>query len=160
MGLFQVPKEYGREVIDRFDGPYSFLSNFHYPVFVQLEEDENRYPSVEHAFQAAKTLVLSERREIWMADTPGKAKRLGRKVSLRDDWEDIKLDVMLDLLRQKFDKEENPELAQQLLDTRPKYLIEGNNWGDTFWGVCNGRGENHLGDLLVKVRKELVWGHD
>jgi len=152
--MFRTPREY-RESIDRFDGEYSFLSNFH-PVEIWL--DGEKYPTVEHAFQAAKTLDENEREWVRRCPTPGAAKRMGKRVTLREDWEDIKVDVMHGLLQQKFDVDANTDLAMKLLATRPKYLIEGNNWGDTFWGVCNGRGENHLGDLLVKVRKELVWG--
>ena len=83
---------------------------------------------------------------------PGKAKRLGRKVTLRPDWEQIKTYTMLLLLRIKFSDE---NLATKLLETGEQKLIEGNSWGDCFWGVCDGVGENHLGKLLMQVREEL-----
>jgi ribA/ribD-fused uncharacterized protein len=91
--------------------------------------------------------------EIRSALTPGKAKRLGRKVTLRANWELIKIDVMLDLVRQKF---QDPDLAWMLINTGDAELIEGNHWGDKFWGVCNGEGENHLGKILMQVRDEIL----
>jgi hypothetical protein len=86
------------------------------------------------------------------APTPGESKKLGRRCPVREDWEEIKLSVMEELVRSKFS---NPKLSQKLLETNDKLLVEGNTWGDTFWGVCNGRGENHLGKILMKVRSEL-----
>ena len=78
---------------------------------------------------------------------------MGRSVSLRPDWEDIKDDVMLEGLYRKFT---NDELAEWLLDTGDEELVEGNWWGDRYWGVCNGIGQNKLGKLLMKVREELA----
>ena len=136
--------------IASFSGDYSFLSNFHpSPVLM----DGQQYPIVEHAFQAAKTTSVAERQVIQMIRSPGQAKRQGRKVTLRDGWELIKLNVMLQLLRRKFDFDS--VLAHKLLATGDKELIEGNTWNDTYWGVCGGKGENHLGKLLMQVRKEL-----
>ena len=80
-------------------------------------------------------------------------KKMGRSVSLRPDWEDIKDDVMLEGLYRKFT---NDELAEWLLDTGDEELVEGNWWGDRYWGVCNGIGQNKLGKLLMKVREELA----
>ena len=132
--------------IERFDGEYSFLSNFH-PSPVTYADVE--YPTVEHAYQAAKTLDFGERVGIRMAATPGKAKRMGRKATLREDWDDVKVRVMRVLLRKKF---RDAELRKKLNATKGKKLVEGNTWGDTFWGVCNGVGENQLGRLLMEVR--------
>ena len=135
--------------IDSFQGPFRFLSNFWY---VTVELDGERYPSVEHAYQAAKTLRAAERAVIREARTPGAAKRRGQHVTLRKDWEDAKLGIMLQLLRQKFAK---PQLREMLLGTGNAELVEGNTWGDTYWGVHNGVGANHLGRLLMQVREEL-----
>jgi ribA/ribD-fused uncharacterized protein len=141
--------------ITRFSGEYAWLGNF-FPVVVEL--DGELYPSVESTYQAAKTLDPAKRREISDAPAAGKAKRLGRQVKLRGDWESIKLDVMKGLLRQKFS--ESP-LKEKLLDTYPLGLAEGNAWGDSWWGVCypdlvsTGVGENMLGKLLMEVREEL-----
>lgn len=131
---------------------YKFLSNF-FPVTILL--DGRHYSSVEHAYQAAKTDNPAERYKIQCAETPGQAKRLGRNVTMRGDWDKVKLQVMLDLLHQKF---KEPYLAKLLLETGDAELVEGNNWGDTFWGKCNGRGENHLGKLLMQVRQEIREG--
>ena len=84
---------------------------------------------------------------------PSEAKRLGRRMRLRSDWEQVKYDVMLDVVRAKFNQ--HPDLAQKLLATGDEELVEGNDWGDTYWGVCNGRGKNMLGKILMRVRAEL-----
>ena len=146
----------GTKQIDSFSGDYRFLSNF-YPTTVEL--DVVRYLSVEHAYQAAKTLDLEARVPI-LAMTASQAKSYGRKVVLRPDWESVKLDVMVGLLRQKFDPARYPILTEKLVDTRSRELIEGNTWHDLWWGRCNcsyhkSRGENWLGRLLMQVRTEL-----
>lgn len=136
-------------MIDSFRGKYRFLSNF-YPC--SIEYQENIYPSVEHAFQAAKTLDLDWQEKIYFAPYPVDAKRLGRKAPLREDWEDVKIGVMRNFLRQKFS---TFELKSKLLATGDEQLIEGNWWGDIFWGICEGRGENNLGKLLMEIREEI-----
>lgn len=138
--------------IDSFKGKHGFLSNF-YPA--KIKYLEFTYPSVEHAYQAAKTTDKSLRRQMTHASTPSEAKKWGRKLPLRPDWDDVKLGIMELLLRQKFSK---PNIAQALLDTGEAELIEGNWWNDTYWGICNGQGENQLGRLLMKLRKELQDG--
>ena len=138
------------EPIREFQGKYRFLSNF-WPATVSLLDDSSLYPSVETAYQAAKTTDVSKRTP-FMYSSPGTSKRLGRKLKLREDWETVKLNVMLNLLRRKF---AHPLLKQKLLSTGEAKLIEGNYWGDTFWGVCKGVGENNLGKLLMQVRKEF-----
>lgn len=110
------------------------------------------YPSTEHAYQAAKSLDLAIRTEIQNAKNARHAKQLGQTVKLREDWESVKLNVMLTLLREKF---KDGFERDALLATDGADLIEGNTWGDTFWGVCEGKGSNHLGRLLMQVRKEL-----
>lgn len=137
--------------IDQFKGDYRFLSNF-FPSSIEMY-DGVRYPTSEHAFQAHKTHSMEERRHIASLDTPGKAKRAGRRVTLRDDWEVIKISIMEGVLFQKFSM--HLDLRQKLIDTGDAELIEGNTWGDTFWGVCRGKGENHLGKLLMKIRQAL-----
>lgn len=135
--------------IDKFDGEFSFLSNF-YPT--PIEMDGIVYPSLEHAFQAAKSDDQEYREYVSKLTSPGKAKRAGREVRLRENWDIIKKEVMLQLLMKKFS---NPDLCLKLLATGDSVLIEGNWWKDTFWGVCNGVGENHLGKLLMHVRSEI-----
>lgn len=127
--------------ITSFVGKYAFLSNF----FV---EKDGR--TVEHRFQAEKTLNDRQRLAILQADTPGKAKRLGRKCDLRPDWEEVKVGLMYRLLMEKF---ADDDLRQKLLATGDEDLVEGNNWNDTFWGVCKGVGDNQLGVLLMRVRE-------
>lgn len=139
-----------RVVIASFTGQYRFLSNF-YPCEIRSDQI---YPSVEHAYQAFKTFDPAQRAEIANALTPGQAKRLGQKVTLRKGWDEEKLMVMKQLLAEKFDV--GSELAQRLLATGDAELVEGNTWGDKFWGVYNGQGYNHLGVLLMARRTELA----
>lgn len=83
---------------------------------------------------------------------PGDVKKFGKTLELRKDWDNIKLEVMEYGLRQKFSKK---YFKEKLLETKNKELIEGNYWNDTYWGICRGKGDNNLGKLLMKIRKEL-----
>lgn len=130
-------------MIEQFSGEHAFLSNFY-----RLESGL----TLEHYFQAAKTTVEEEYSWIMSSDGPGTAKRRGRRVTLRPDWEEIKVDVMRNLLREKFSQE---DLRIMLLSTGDEELVEGNYWGDRFWGVCNGSGKNWLGKLLMEIRSEI-----
>lgn len=136
-------------MITKFTGQYKFLSNF---FACEVEYEGIAYPSSEHAFQAAKTLDRNERIKIARASSPGMAKTLGRHVSLRRDWEETKDSIMEEILRIKFS---NPELKDKLLRTGDSRLVEGNTWGDVYWGVCGNKGKNKLGKLLMKVRESL-----
>lgn len=135
--------------IIKFIGKYDFLSNFY---LIPIAYDSLTYTSSEAAFQAQKTTDLRVRMQ-FQGLSPRQAKAFGRKITLRPDWEEVKIDIMHEILRAKFSQNNN--LAVRLLETYPAYLEEGNTWGDTFWGVCNGVGQNQLGSLLMKVRSEL-----
>lgn len=137
-------------VIDNFAGDYRFLSNF-YPSPIRV--GRMLFATVEHAFQAAKTFDTAEKQQIADANSPGRAKRLGRKVKLRKDWESVKVGIMQELVELKF--RTHADLAERLLETGDAELIEGNTWNDTFWGVCGGHGKNHLGKALMNVRETL-----
>lgn len=139
--------------IDRFKGPYNFLSNFW---MCEIDYEGLLYPNTEAAYQAAKTLDPELRKKIRDAASPGLAKHYGRLLQCRDDWENIKYQVMLDLVRQKFTKHE--DLKQKLLATGEAYLEEGNRHGDQIWGTVNGQGLNWLGKILMQVRQE-IGGH-
>jgi ribA/ribD-fused uncharacterized protein len=140
-----------------FFGPYRFLSNFSpSEVTISLREGSDTLlicHTVEHGFQASKALNPSERQWVTQAPTAGVAKRRGRAVKLRPDWEIVKVDVMLALLRQKFAF--GTELGAKLLDTEDAQLVEENHWGDRYWGTVRGAGENMLGKCLMQVRAEL-----
>jgi N-glycosidase YbiA len=136
--------------IDRFAGEYRFLSNF-YPATVVFEG--LTYPDSEHAYQSAKTLDMNDRRRIAELPTPAEAKHAGEALQYRADWAQVKYQVMLDCVRDKFNR--NPELREKLLATGDAYLEEGNTWGDQIWGVYQGKGTNWLGKILMKVRAEL-----
>lgn len=131
-----------------FNGAFRFLSNF-WTVDVVL--DGVTYPSVENAYQAAK--VRPEERQPFIHCSAADAKRLGREVKIAADWEEVKVDIMCDLLAQKFAP--GTRLAGALLGTGDAMLIEGNTWGDTFWGKCRGEGQNMLGRLLMERRAAL-----
>lgn len=154
--------------IDLFSGKYAFLSNFH---FVSIVYEGEKYSTVEHAFQAAKTNNPKLRKRIANTLRPGQAKRLGRAIPVlefRPDWDEERLSVMEEIVRLKF---QHPGLATQLIKTNNRTLIEGNYWGDRFWGACTTRdknhhriwdgkkflwyGENHLGIILMGIREEL-----
>lgn len=135
--------------IKGFSGKYRFLSNFYAS---KVLFDDLEYNTVEAAYQAAKTEDLSARRRIREAEKPGDCKRLGQRVKLRENWEQDKLKVMEELVRQKF---KDADLREKLLATGDSYLEETNHWGDTFWGVCKAHGTNHLGKILMKVREEI-----
>ncbi len=141
--------------IKQFKGGSRFLSNF-YPV--QMSHDGIKYPTVEHAFQAAKTLDFEHRWKIAKMGSPGAAKRAGKGVTLRPDWESAKNNIMIELVLQKFSR--HPELRQQLLATAEAELVEGNWWHDNYWGDCSCEdcdqpGENVLGRILMTTRKSL-----
>jgi ribA/ribD-fused uncharacterized protein len=136
--------------IAEFQGEYRFLSNF-WPAAVLYEGIA--YPTVEHAYQSAKSLDMNERRRIAALKTPAEAKAEGRKLKLRDDWETAKFVVMEDCVRYKFTHHD--ELRKKLLATGDATLEEGNTWGDQVWGVYQGQGENRLGKILMKIRAEL-----
>lgn len=142
--------------IDKFDGTeYAFLSNFYEHRFVWMHI---HYPTAEHAFQTAKTLDIHERAKIRTAKTPAEAKRLGRKCSMRADWDSTKIYIMDMILEAKF---RDPDLRAKLLETKNAILIEGNQWHDNYWGDCycsnckDIHGKNHLGRALMNLRNEL-----
>lgn len=148
--------------IKEFKNDYRFLSNF-YPS--EVDHEGVIYSTVEHAFQAAKTIDQEERETICKASTPGQAKRLGRQVDLREDWEKVKEGTMFSLVFDKFQR--HKDLRTQLLDTNESRLVEGNYWHDNYWGSCyckscimkkgvNKKGVNRLGQILERVRK-ILW---
>lgn len=135
--------------IKKFFGEHRFLSNF-WDAPVML--DGAVYPTVEHAYQAAKTTDAADRANIASLPKPGQAKRAGRKLTIRSNWDNAKVGIMFDLVRQKF---EIPHLEEKLLATGEENIVEGNTWGDTFWGTCNGIGENNLGKILMRIRDDI-----
>lgn len=136
--------------IDRFIGEYFFLSNF----WKETVYFKHFYPSAEHAFQCSKATSHEDFVYVRSADEPKDAKKRGHEITLRPDWDYIKLQVMEDVVRAKF---QNDDLRAKLRQTGTSVLIEGNTWGDRFWGIHMpvGSGENHLGRILMKIRWEL-----
>lgn len=137
------------DTIDRFDGKYLFLSNFY---ICDVEYDGIVYPHTEAAFHAQK--VFDEETKLKFTNViPRKSKRLGHKVKLREDWDEVKDNIMYEVCKAKF--EQNEDIRKLLLETGDATLIEGNTWNDQYWGVCRGKGRNQLGKTLMRIRDEL-----
>jgi len=143
--------------IRHFINSYRFLSNFYEKELFYLEN--GKFKSAEHAYQSTKARHFHDFEMIKMAETPEKAKCLGKKVELRKDWPFIRTQVMLNIIRRKF---KDKDLREQLLNTGDADLIEGNKWHDNFWGVCLCHAcrnlypgpQNNLGKILMLVRDE------
>jgi len=136
-----------------FQGKHRFLSNFWKCRFVW---DNILWRASENAYVAAKTTDRELRLEISTIEKPGDVKRFGRKMVVRPDWEAVKVGLMEEIVRAKF--QQNGDLAHMLLETGDAVLEEGNRWSDKFWGVSpvgSGNGRNELGKILMKIRKEL-----
>ena len=134
--------------ITEFSGPHRFLSNFWAS---PLRFGEWTFPTAEHAYQASKSKNPTDWVTILRCPTPGAAKRMGRLIKAQKNWDKVRLENMREILEVKF---ADPWLRQKLLETGDAELIEGNAWGDTFWGVCAGKGQNHLGKLLMEIRAD------
>jgi ribA/ribD-fused uncharacterized protein len=132
-----------------FFGEYRFLSNFYN---CKVIYDELIFNSAENAYQAAKSTDFSTRQK-FLTISSKEAKNLGKVIVIREDWDSVKLTIMTKIVTDKFFR--NSNLAQLLLDTGEKYLEERNYWGDTFWGVCKGKGQNNLGKILMSIRSQL-----
>lgn len=137
-------------IIDAFNGNYRFLSNFWYS---EILYKGISYPSVEHAYQASKTNSLENKLYIASLKTPVEAKKAGKKLDIICGFDNQKISIMKELCKLKF---QDKSLALKLKLTDPAKLIEGNSWGDTFWGVCNGKGENNLGIILMDIRRGIL----
>lgn len=128
-------------------GDFRFLSNFH---LGDIEFEGLVYPHVEAAYQAAKTLDLAQR--IPFCSMGASDSRLaGQKLVLRSDWDLVRYDTMLSIVRRKFD---DSDLKARLLDTGNLYIEETNWWKDRYWGVSGGVGQNNLGKILMRIRSE------
>lgn len=130
-------------IIDEFIGPYRWLSNF---------TSNTLGYNVEIEYQALKAMTLEDYNLIKNCCNPSEAKALGKKIKIRPDWESVKLYIMESLVWNKF---QDPVFGQKLTNTGDAMLIEGNWWGDRYWGVCKGVGANHLGKILMNVRERL-----
>jgi ribA/ribD-fused uncharacterized protein len=137
-------------MIDSFRGEYAWLSNFH---VCPVTHRGFAYRSAEHAYQAAKAQTGQDRAYVADAPTAAKAKARGREIGTPENWNNIKLATMREIVYAKFCQ--NAALAIRLASTGDIALVEGNRWNDTYWGVCNGVGENHLGKILMELRADI-----
>lgn len=145
------------EPITSFDGDFRFLSNFHEEPGHTYQIGPLIFRTLEAAYQSEKTEIMEEKIEFQTySHLPGKCKRMGKKVTERKNWKMIRVPVMTNLTDRKY---ENHVLAEMLLSTGRRQLIEGNIWDDTFWGQCPvGNGENNLGIILMEKRLHLAHG--
>lgn len=132
-----------------FHNEYYFLSNMYpCPIHVTIDNKEYHFTCAEALYQGMKNTDYLDKFE----NTDGyTAKRMGKRVQMREDWDEVKLAIMQDVVRLKFTQ--NPDLMKRLRATSGE-LIEGNTWGDTYWGICHKIGENHLGKILMALRDE------
>lgn len=138
--------------IMEFRGDNRYLSNFFPASFVW---NNTLWPNAEVAYQAAKA-TSAEDALSFMSLTAGQAKRHGREIKIREDWDEVKFDLMRDIVRAKF--VQNPELRDKLLATGTSHIEEGNNHNDRIWGVCppgSSQGQNWLGKILMEIREDL-----
>ena len=136
--------------IDSFSGEFIGLSNL-MPFPIEIKNIQ--FPTVEHAFQAMKSARVQDWKDIARLANAGDARRRGREIYARPDWDENKRYVMYKLLQEKF---QSAAYRKLLLETWPRQLIEGNYWKDRYWGVYKGEGENWMGRLLMRVRLELI----
>jgi len=159
-----IPK---KQPICSFQGEYRFLSNF-YVLQNSWSFLHHSCPTTEHGYQLSKTLDVNERIKIANSSLKD-VKKLGREVTLRPDWDEVKVSIMYKILMSKF---KDPELRDKLISTEDALLIEGNTWHDNFWGfhvqsydefdeinydtkhiLCSPNcAHNQLGKLLMMVR--------
>lgn len=140
-------------MITEFQNEHRWLSNFA-PVKIKLDGLE--FPSVEHAYMSAKSDDAEWKKFCSNPNNKaGDVKRQSRNVTLKEDWDEIKLEVMKECVTQKFSQE---PYRTKLLETGTQHIQEGNRWNDKFWGVClkTNKGENHLGRLIMDVRSALA----
>lgn len=134
--------------ISSFQGENRFLSNF-FRLRRPITHEGITYWYTETFFQASKTLDMKLRLSISKM-SPSASKIAGRKLKLRDNWDSLKIISMIYALTQKFS---DPWFKEKLIATRPHKLIEGNTWGDTYWGIDKRQGgHNMLGLLLMMIR--------
>lgn len=138
-------------MIEEFQGEYRFLSNFY---LVDIDWHGKIWPSTEHIYQAMKTKDKALQEKMRLCPTPGKVKRLGKNVELRPLWDELKFAFMYTIVNEKF--KQCADLRQMLLDTGEQELQEGNSWGDVYWGICKGKGQNCLGRILMEIRSDLA----
>ena len=140
------------DIIKTFENEYFFLSNYYE---IPVEYKGLHYLSSEAAYQAQKCISESEMHQFTTL-TPDESKKLGKRIQIREDWNDVKVTIMREIVRNKFNQHE--DLKKKLIATGNTILEEGNTWNDTFWGISlkTGIGCNHLGKILMDLRTEFI----
>lgn len=139
-------------MIKEFQKEYRWLNNFA-PVKITLDNID--YYSVEHAYMSAKSDNIEWKK--FCSDSENKAgdvKRKSKTLKVKDNWNEIKIQIMRECIKQKFNQE---PYKTKLLNTGTEYIQEGNMWNDKFWGVClkTNKGQNNLGKLIMEIRNQL-----
>lgn len=145
--------------VGSFSGDLEFLSNMYkIPIYFNeskydnFQPDFKIYPSSENLYQALKCKYIKDR-ELFQNVDPHKSKRIGKTIELRCDWDNVRLEAMQLAIDLKF---KNIELAEKLIDLPDDKIIEFNNWGDRFFGICNGEGLDHLGKILRSKKQQII----
>lgn len=145
--------------VGSFSGDLEFLSNMYkIPIYFNeskydnFQPDFKVYPSSENLYQALKCKYIKDR-ELFQNVDPHKSKRIGRSIEIRSDWDNVRLEAMKLVIDLKF---KNIELAEKLIDLPDDKIIEFNNWGDRFFGICNGEGLDHLGKILRAKKQQII----
>jgi len=144
-------------MISSFRDEHAFLSNFYQRTFRVPHPNNFDCPDVEHAYQAAKSTNSHDFHFVLDAPTAAEAKKRGRQITCREDWDEVKRWYMMQLVLAKF--HQHPDLQEKLAATGQEVLVEGNSWGDTYWGMVSRGGswvgQNYLGEILMAVRMVL-----
>lgn len=152
--------DYGTIFFTKEHPVYGCFSNFsphsiEFKTSLHIHDSNVRvFPTSEHAYQAAKIKNYQDYLKVCKANTPGEAKKLARNFKMHSNWDDIKNEIMLCIVYEKF--KQNKDIQKILLDTGGRELVEYCPWGDTYWGVDkNHKGQNNLGKILMEVREIL-----
>jgi len=134
----------------RFNGETHPLSNF-YPAKINV--DGKIYKTAEHYYQSEKATNTMDKSRVMQAESPSNARRIGKQIKKRADFDEIKDIIMYKGVKAKFTQ--NVEVKAYLLATGDRYLIEDASFSP-YWGTgYNDMGENKMGKMLMQIRDEL-----
>ena len=136
-----------------FFGKYGFLSGFcRCTLKIEWKGEIFDFTCIDEAYNARRTFDIDVQKT-FQSIGPREATRKARDMKRRPGWRSARVEIMTNLVREKF--RQNEGLAILLLNTGDAHLENTNRWGDKFWGVCDGEGQNNLGKILMEVRDEM-----